>query len=87
MLEHYLAALLGLRRAQDLAFSAPPDTPVQPAPADRRAERVLGVGSVPMPAGGSPATTAMAAWPCARSCSPSSTELDAWEAEHGWLYR
>ena len=83
MFQHYLAALLGLRQAQELACPAPPDT--RPAPAGKGPRSGIRAHAA---VGGRPRTTAMAAWPCAWSCSPSSTrELDAWEAEHGWLYR
>jgi hypothetical protein len=34
MFEHYFAALLRRMQAQDLAHSALPDAPAQPAPAD-----------------------------------------------------
>ena len=87
MFEHYLAALLGLRRAQDLAYSAPTDTPVQPALADG-------------PNGSSEwAPCPCRQWGVARydrhgcvaMCKELfpqlDRELDAWEAEHGWLYR
>jgi hypothetical protein len=39
MFEHYLAALIGLSQAQDLAYSALPDAPVQPHQEGRKAER------------------------------------------------
>ena len=96
MFEHYLAALLNLRRAHDLAFPALPDAPAQPQPEDLTAEPAVAAG----PDGSS-------AWdpcPCGRwgvvradrhGCVALVTELfaeldqelDAWEAAHGWLYR
>jgi hypothetical protein len=39
MFDYYLAALLRLRKAQDLAGSVLPDAPVQPDPEDRSGER------------------------------------------------
>jgi hypothetical protein len=116
MFEHYLAALLSLRQAQDLAYSALPDAPVRPHRKGRKDEQGRR-GSEPA----SPADTAEAATahrpaagpngsseydpcPCRRwgvvradrhGCVALVTELfpqldqelDAWEAEHGWLYR
>jgi hypothetical protein len=116
MFEHYLAALLSLRQAQDLAYSALPDAPVRPHGKGRKDEQGRR-GSEPA----SPADTAEAATahrpaagpngsseydpcPCRRwgvvradrhGCVALVTELfpqldqelDAWEAEHGWLYR
>jgi hypothetical protein len=49
MFEHYLAALLSLGQAKDLAYSALPDAPVQP-----RHEASLAAG----PNGSSPKETA-----------------------------
>lgn len=86
MFEHYLAALLGLRRAQELAYPALPDAPVRPAPAGANGSsewdpcpcRQWGVarddrhGCVAM---------------CKELFPQLDAELDAWEAEHGWLYR
>jgi hypothetical protein len=91
MFQHYLAALLDLRQAQDLGYSAPPDTPVQPAPADP-------------PAAGENGSSEWDPCPCrqwgvarhdrhgcvamCKELFPQlDRELDAWEAEHGWLYR
>jgi hypothetical protein len=57
MFEQYLAALLSLRQAQDLALSALPNAPVQPHPEDDKAERDRRQRAV------SPAGTAEAAAP------------------------
>jgi hypothetical protein len=96
MFEHYLAALLSLRSGRDLAFSALPEAPVHPHREDGTAERAVAAapdGSSewdPCPCG---------RWGVARGdhhgCLPLvkelfsqlDQELDAWEAEHGWLYR
>jgi hypothetical protein len=56
MFEYYFAALLSLRQAQYLAYSALPDAPVQPHREDRKAERDRRISE---PA--SPADTAEAA--------------------------
>jgi hypothetical protein len=86
MFEHYLAYLLGLRQARELALPALPDAPVQPAPAGANGSaewdpcpcRQWGVarddrhGCVAL---------------CKELFPQLDAELDAWEAEHGWLYR
>ena len=82
MFEHYLAALFSLRQMQDLGYSALPDAPLRSRLSRRRLPIVRSSPDPTGPrngtrahagSGGSPATTAMAAWPCARSSSPSST--------------
>ena len=90
MFEHYLAALLGLRRAQDLAYSAQPDTPVQPALADLPPGRTGPRSGIPCPC----RQWGVARYDrhgCVALCKELfpqlDRELDAWEAEHGWLYR
>ena len=84
MFEHYLAALLGLGQEKDLAYPALPDAPVLRDRGDRKA-------------GWQPC--ACLQWGVARGHRPGcevlvkelfpqlDRELDAWEAEHGWLYR
>jgi hypothetical protein len=101
MFEHYLAALLSLRQARDLAYSAPPDTPVQPGREDGDAEATAPAG--PPIAAGPNRSSAWVPCPCrqwgvaradhhgcvalVKELFPQlDQELDAWEAEHGWLY-
>jgi hypothetical protein len=97
MFEHYLAALLSLRRGWgDLAYSALPDAPVQPVPEDPTAEPAVVAGP-----------TGSSEWdpcPCrrwgvvradlhgcvalVRELFPEvERELDAWDAAYGRLYR
>ena len=90
MFEQYLAALLGLRRAQDLAYSAQLDTPVQPALADPPAGANGSSEWDPCPC----RQWGVARYDrhgCVAMCKELfpqlDRELDAWEAEHGWLYR
>jgi hypothetical protein len=51
MFEHYLAALLSLRQADDLAYSALPEAPVRPHPEDRKNERDHRPGEPASPTG------------------------------------
>ena len=84
MFEHYLAALLGLRQAQELASPAPPDT--QPAPAG--AEGSSAWDPCPCRQWGVARGDRHGCLALVKELFPHlDRELDAWEAEHGWLYR
>jgi hypothetical protein len=118
MLEHYFAVLVSLRQAQELAYSALPDAPVQPQREGRKADRDRRSQEPASPTGtaeaAAPADPPVAAGPngsserdpcpcrqwgvarsdrhgcvamCAELFPQLDQELDAWEAEHGWLYR
>jgi hypothetical protein len=78
MFEHYLAALLSLREAHDLALSALPDGPDGPSEWD------------PCPCGrwGVVRADRHGCVALVTELYPElDQELDAWEAAHGWLYR
>jgi hypothetical protein len=97
MLEHYFAALFRLGQAHDLAHSVLPDAPVQP----QRVEAAPAGPPVPAGPNGSSEWDPCPCrqWGVARSDRHGGVatckelfpqldqELDAWEAEHGWLYR
>jgi hypothetical protein len=91
MFQHYLAALLGLMQAQDLAYSAPPDAPVQPAPAGPPAAGANGSSEwdpCPCRQWGVARADRHGCVALVKELFPQlDRELDAWEAEHGWLYR
>jgi hypothetical protein len=101
MFEQYLAALLGLRQARDLAPSALPDAPVQPDREDRNAEAAPALRPV---VARPRRPSELAPCPCSRwgitrgdhhGClalvrelfPQLDRELDAWEDDYGWLYR
>jgi hypothetical protein len=71
MLKHYLAALLSLGRDRAPAYSALPDAPACPC-GQWGVIRADGRGCVAR---------------CKELFAQLDQELDAWEAEHGWLYR
>ena len=98
MFEHYLAALFSLRQMQDLGYSARPDAPLR----SRRLEAAPADPPVVAGPNGSSQWDPCPCrqWGVARDdrhgcvalCKELfppqlDTELDAWEAEHGWLYR
>jgi hypothetical protein len=91
MFEHYLAALLRLGQAQELAYPAPPDAPVQPAPADPPAAGANGSSEwdpCPCRQWGVARADRHGCVALVKELFPQlDRELDAWEAEHGWLYR
>ena len=96
MFEHYLAALLSLRHGRDLAFSALPDAPAQPHRPDGTAEPAVAAAPGepsewdPCPCGrwGVVRADHHGCVALVRELFPQlDQELDAWEAEHGWLYR
>lgn len=96
MFEHYLAALLSLGHGRALALSALPDAPAQPHRPDGPAEPAVAAAPGepsewdPCPCGrwGVVRTDHHGRVALVRELFPQlDQELDAWEAEHGWLYR
>jgi hypothetical protein len=100
MFEHYLAALLSLRQMKDLAHSALPHAPVRPDREDRDAEAAPAHRPVAAGLNGSSQLDPCPCrqWGITRAdrhgCAAQvierfpelDAELDAWEANHGWLY-
>lgn len=102
MLEHYLATLFRLGQPRGLAHSALPDAPVQPQRESRKTDPTA-PADPPVAAGpngssqwdpcpcGQRGVARSDRHGCVAMCKELfpqlDQELDAWEAEHGWLYR
>jgi hypothetical protein len=96
MFKQYLAALVSLRHGLDLAFSALPDAPVQPQRQDGTAEPAVPATPHepsewdPCPCGrwGVVRGDHHGCVALVRELFPQlDQELDAWEAQYGWLDR